>query len=89
MTKRQEVRDEIVKLDYSTLRDTNYINCTLVFEGGRPPSMINCDFIECEFVLEGAARNTQVFLTILSQSGASELVVNGMLGLKNWAPKDG
>lgn len=89
MDERQTITGEIVKLDYSTLRDTIYKNCTLVFEGGRPPRMVNCDFIECGFVLEGPARNTQDFLGMIAHTGGGDLVVNQMLGLSGWGPKDG
>ena len=84
---RPVVQGEVVRLDYATLRDTIFRDCKLVFEGGRPPSMNGCDFIECEFILEGPAQNTQIFLTLLAKSGAAELVVGQMLGLTNWAPK--
>ncbi len=89
MSDRAEVRGEIVKLDYSTLRDTVYLECKLIFEGGRPPILINCDFRNCEFIFEGAALNTQMFLTLLANSGAADLVVNSMLGLKDWTQKNG
>lgn len=88
MTERAEVRGEIIKLDYATLRDTNYINCKLVFAGGRPPSMVNCDFIESEFILEGPADATRFFLSVLAKSGAGDLVVKGMLGLQDWEKQD-
>ena len=89
MEEKARVENDIIKLDFSTLRDTTFYRCKLVFEGGRPPSMVNCDFIECEFILDGPARNTQAFLTILSQIGAADLVVKGMLGLKNWSENHG
>ena len=83
-TQRPEVIDQVVRLDYAVLRDTVYRKCKLVFEGGRPPIMSGCDFIECEFIFEGPARNAQEFLTILAHGGAAELVVHGMLGLHTW-----
>lgn len=82
--KRSVVQGEVVRLDYTVLRDTIFRSCKLVFEGGRPPSMIGCDFVDCEFILEGAARNTQIFMTLLAKGGAGELVVHQMLGLSDW-----
>ncbi|MEQ8340075.1 MAG: hypothetical protein RID15_13860 [Marinovum algicola] len=89
MTERTEVTGEVVKLDYARLSNTKFFQCKLVYEGGRPPMMENCDFIECEFILEGAARNTQAFLTLLANSGAEDLVVHGFLNLNSWGPKSG
>lgn len=89
MTDRPEITGDIIKLDYATLRDTKYVDCKLIFAGGRPPVMQNCDFIECEFILEGPAQSTLHFLESLAHSGGAELVVKGMLGLVNWKPSDG
>ncbi len=89
MENRPEIRGKIIKLDYATLRDTIYKDCKLIFGGGRPPSMLNCDFIESEFILEGPAQNTMHFLGSIAHSGGDELVVNGMLNLKDWSRQNG
>lgn len=89
MSNRPEIKDQIVQLDYQTLQDTIYRECKLVFKGGRPPIMTGCDFIDCEFILEGEAMNTLFFLGSIAHSGADALVVNDLLGLKKWALKDG
>jgi hypothetical protein len=87
VSERKLVKDAVVRLDYSTLQDTTYEDCKLVFEGGRPPVLINCSFVRCEFVLDGPALNTQAFLTMLARTrDGADLVVNGMLGL-SWGPK--
>lgn len=86
---RPVVRGEIVKLDYATLRETIYRGCKLVFEGGKPPIMENCDFVGCEFIFDGPAGNTQAFLRMLVGAGGASLVVNDMLGLKDWAARGG
>lgn len=88
MAERKQVRDQVVHLDYGTLRDTDYYNCTLVYEGGSPPTMANCNFVNCEFIFDKAAQNTQYFLRMLAQSGAAEFVVRDYLGLVNWGPRD-
>lgn len=87
MTDRTVVRGDVVKLDYAVLRDTQFVNCKLVYGGGRPPIMTGCDFIDSEFILEGPAEATAYYLHILANSGAGELVVNQMLGLTDWVKK--
>lgn len=86
---RPTVTNDVVRLDFAVLRDTVYQGCKLIYEGGRPPIMDGCDFVECEFIFQGNALNTQAFLTMLAHSGAAELVVNGMLGLADWGRKNG
>jgi hypothetical protein len=87
MAERTEVRGELVRLDYSVLRDTNFVECKLIYGGGRPPILQNCDFIDSEFILEGHAQATAHFLAILGRSGAGHLVIHQMLGLTNWVEK--
>lgn len=88
MQEREKVSGELIKLDYATLSDTEYRGCKLVYEGGRPPSLQNIDFIECEFIFDGSAMNTLHFLFMLAHSGDTDLVVKKMLGLSNWGPQD-
>ena len=89
MSGRPKVVNSIIRLDYSVLKDTTYEGCTLVYEGGRPPTMTGCDFVKCEFVLEGPARNTQEYLSSLARGLDAKLVVVDMLGISGWEPKVG
>ncbi|MCR9088669.1 MAG: hypothetical protein NXH97_18210 [Rhodobacteraceae bacterium] len=81
------VEGEIIKLDYATLQDTIFRNCKMIYGGGRPPTMINCVFDACEFIFEGPALNTQMFMASLANGGAEDLIIGTMLGLPNWGPK--
>ncbi len=89
MSEKKGVADQIIRLDYTDHRNTIFERCKLIYEGGRPPTLINCDFIECEFIFEGPARNTANFMASLAKggSGGAELVIRGMLGLQNWEPR--
>ncbi|SCB16566.1 hypothetical protein [Rhizobium hainanense] len=89
MSEKKRVADQIIKLDYADHRDTIFEHCKMIYEGGRPPSLINCDFIECEFIFEGPALNTVHFMAAIANGGAggAELVVKGMLNLQNWEPR--
>lgn len=88
MEERRSVSGEIVKLDYSSFRNTDFDGCKLVYEGGRPPELEDVTIKNCEFIFEGAARNVQQFLTMIAHGGDAELVVHKMLGLTNWVNSD-
>lgn len=74
------VEGETVFLDYAELRDTKYFRCKLIYKGGLPPVLTNCDLVECEFVFDGPALHTVHFLRILINTGGRELVLGDMLG---------
>lgn len=63
------IRDQTVRLDYAHLVKKTYINCRLVYGGGLPPVLQECDFISSTFALEGPAQNTAMFLRGLAMSG--------------------
>ena len=77
------VEGEVVVLDYAVLEGMHLYRCKLIYRGGRPPTLVNCTFEECEFIFEGSALTTVAFLRAiaLGDSGGRELVLNGMLGL--------
>ncbi|WP_428925007.1 hypothetical protein [Marinibacterium sp. SX1] len=89
LPKKKLVKGEVVHLDYATLENARYEECKLVYEGGQPPSLINVDIIGCEFLFEGKAQNTIKLLRYIVDLGDAPLVVNQVLGLKNWGPRDG
>lgn len=88
---RKRIEGEVVSLDYGTFRDQVFVDCKLVYEGGGPPSLTNCEFIDSEFVFEGRAKNTARFITAMAdaESGLENVILEDMLGLKSWARKDG
>ena len=67
----QEVRDQTVRLDYQTFEGKSFIRCQLLYAGGTPPTLINCDFINCRFILEGPAQATAQFLRDLATEGGA------------------
>lgn len=69
-TRAKIVENEIVKLDYGDFRDTEFRNCKMVFSGGRPPTLVNNGFINCEWIFEGQAQNTLVFLKGMCETGS-------------------
>lgn len=57
-----EIKNTVQKLDGIEFRSCTFENCTLVYEGGPPPSLRDCTFINSVFRFDGAARNTVDFL---------------------------
>ena len=82
------IKNQVINLDYQEFENKRLENCKLVYAGGRPPILRGTTIINCEFILEGPALNTANFLTLISHSGDAKLVVQSLLGLKNWKPTD-
>lgn len=79
---RKEVRNDVVVLDYGSFSDTNFIGCKIIYRGGRPPTLLNCDLIDCEWIFEGPALNTVGFLrSLVASDGVRPFVLHGVLGL--------
>ena len=77
------VEQQIVRLDYQTFERKSFYKCTLVYAGGVPPVLKDCDFVDSTFVFEGPAWNTAGFMASIAQSGdGGRQLVLGMLGLK-------
>jgi hypothetical protein len=75
------VQNEVVRLDYGSFTNKTFFRCTLVFGGGLPPTIKDCDLIECAFALEGPAQNTVSLLAGIAKSqGGRELILQ-MFGL--------
>ena len=78
----EEIRGQVVRLDYSKHEKKSFIDCTLVYAGGLPPTLIDCDFLDSNFVFEGAALNTAQFLGgIANSSGDGKTLILSVLGI--------
>jgi hypothetical protein len=60
-----EFSDSDVQVDSSIFDKCKFKNCTLIFEGGDPPSFVNCNFDNTNFAFTKAAGNTLQFLANL------------------------
>ncbi|MFM7403197.1 MAG: hypothetical protein ACKO1N_03680 [Erythrobacter sp.] len=80
------VQGEVVRLDYQRFRNKSFVDCTLIFSGGLPPVLMDCDFIESTFAFEGAAQNTVAFLAAFAGGGGDgQKFILSILGI----PSDG
>lgn len=71
-----------VQIDAQPYEYITFYKCKLVISGINPPRLSNCDFIDSEFVLAGAALNTIAFLGGLAQSDGGRALVLNMIGLE-------
>lgn len=60
---------EVVHLDYQEFHNVSFLNCQMIYAGGRAPSLSACDFFDCEFIFEGAALNTARFIAGMLNNG--------------------
>ncbi|WP_139218705.1 hypothetical protein [Roseivivax halotolerans] len=75
MNDKRTVKGDVVVLDYADLRNTRYERCKMIYRGGRPPTLVNNDFVECEWIFENEAQNTLRFLKALVEGGGEDLVL--------------
>ena len=79
--KLERIENEIIVLDYTDLRNKHFYQCKLIYRGGRPPNLINCVFDTCEFIFEGPALATLLFLGGIARSSGGKELVSKMLGI--------
>lgn len=58
-------RDQAVRLDNIHYENCQFINCTVFFGGTGSFGLINNEFDHCKFIIDGAATQTMVFLSVL------------------------
>jgi hypothetical protein len=75
------VRDQTIILDGGHFVGKSFIDCRLVYEGGLPPVLKECDFIDSEFAFDGAASRTLSFVSALARNGAEDLI-KSLVGLR-------
>jgi hypothetical protein len=77
------IKSQTVRLDYGHFEKKSFVSCTLVYGGGLPPTLLECDFINSRFAFEGSALNTLQFMSSMAKGGAGGRdLINQMLGLK-------
>jgi hypothetical protein len=76
------IEGQVVRLDYGRFEKKTFYKCTLVYGGGLPPTLIDCDFIESMFAFEGAAQNTIAFMSsFVRLGGEAQALMKLMIGL--------
>jgi hypothetical protein len=75
------VSDHTVYLDGSSYTGTRFENCTFIYGGGQLPFLVNNEYINCNWRLNGPASNTLDFMKFLISIGGAEIVLAG-LGLE-------
>jgi hypothetical protein len=67
--KDQAKRNESVILDGNEFIDCKFHNCELIYRGGELPKLERCEFTQCSWKLDGAAKQTILFLRSIYHSG--------------------
>ncbi|MBL8580649.1 MAG: hypothetical protein JNL61_00290 [Rhizobiaceae bacterium] len=78
-----------IHLDGGCFDQCVFERCTLVYSGVLGVTMDSSDFIDCNWEMQGPARETLTFLAMLHRAGARELVeatVFNILGRKTVGP---
>lgn len=86
----REVFGHIVDLDGANFENLHFTRCLVRYGGWEPPKLHGCTFLRSEFVFTGRALNTLKFMQDMAHSGVggAEFIVQNLLGLNDWAPKD-
>lgn len=72
------VLNHTVYLDGASYTGTRFENCVLVYSGGPLPFLVNNEYINCQWRLDGAASNTLDFMRFLVKVGGQELVLEAL-----------
>ncbi|XOV87797.1 MAG: hypothetical protein ACFHX7_23055 [Pseudomonadota bacterium] len=77
--KNESFEDQRINLDGKMFHNCEFSNCELVFSGDRPPTFSDNRYIECKFILTGAATRTIYLLSNIYHAGeGGREVVNGI-----------
>lgn len=77
------IKGEQITLDYGEFRNKRFEACKIIYKGGRPPILVENDFIGCDFIFENEAANTLNLLRGMVHGGeGGEDLVLQMLGIQ-------
>jgi hypothetical protein len=76
-------------LDGCSFVNCTFIRCTMVYTGVMGMEMDNPKIIDCQWVVQGSARETLGFLRALYQSGRADLVEAAFAQIRGVAPEKG
>lgn len=81
----QTFTDERIELHGNSYHNCTFQNCELVYDGDRPPTFNDNEFINTVFVFTGPALRTLYFLSNMFQTGdgGREIVESTIDDLKN------
>ena len=67
--KNKTIAKQTLTLDGATLIDSKFRNCTFVYSGLLPVSMVGCEFYDCRWEFSGPAKQTLGFLEAMHSMG--------------------
>lgn len=75
----QTFNGQRIVADNNTYESCIFKNCVIVHQGGKPPSLSNCQFDGSAFSFDGPAANTLIFFRALCGDPGMRPVVADML----------
>ena len=73
-------QNEAVLLDGNEFDSCKFQSCEMVYQGGELPKIQHCEFTQCSWRLDGAAKRTILFLRSIYHSGEGGMeLVEGTL----------
>lgn len=73
LLKNETFTDRDLLLDGNEYQHCELVRCRLVYSGGELPKFVHCNFVNCVFALDGPARRTQQYFTLLAYMGAASV----------------
>jgi len=67
-------QDRRINIDATHFERCTFKFCTLVFSGGLLPNFIDCEMADCNFILDGPARDTVLFCRMLGKMNLPHVV---------------
>ncbi len=67
-------RKETIQLDNFTASGEQFVDCNLIYAGGQPPTLTNCNFDNCTFTFAEGAGRTLALLAALYHGGFKGLI---------------
>src|SRR5215218_1853227 len=59
------ITDENVVVDGKTFNNCRFVECRILYKGGKVPEFTNCAFESCQWVFDGPAENTIQYFALL------------------------
>ena len=70
----KEYADTSIELDGNKYKRCKFTNCTLIYNGGQPPALVDNSFVACRWEFTAAAARTITFLSGLYRGGGKQIV---------------
>ena len=78
MAKKPTIANHTIYLDGTFYTGTRFENCEMIYSGGPLPALVNNEYVDCRWRLEGPASQTLDFMRFLVSIGGKDLVLSSL-----------